>query len=216
MNLLVYKRVLLAFAFGCLIGTLQVRLAAAAPTAQVSEAKEYYDKATAAFALGSYPEAATNYEKAFSLKPDPALLYNAAQAHRLAGNNKRALELYKSYLRVFPQGAAREEATKHADTLSQEKPAPVSQAPVASAPLDPGPAKAELPAVSAPTSPSSSDLQLSTAPVVEPEPSTSLLASPVFWIVTGVLVVGAAVVIGVAASGDKDPSASLGRIGGSN
>ena len=51
--------------------------------------------------------AADNYEKAFALKPDPAVLYNAAQAHRLAGNKQRALDLYQSYLRMYGNDSAR-------------------------------------------------------------------------------------------------------------
>jgi hypothetical protein len=66
------------------------------------EARAYLDKATAAYALNKYAVAAENFEKAFELKPDPALLYNAAQAWRLAGNKERALALYESYLRVYP------------------------------------------------------------------------------------------------------------------
>jgi hypothetical protein len=65
------------------------------------QARGYLDKATAAYALNRYGVAAENFEKAFELKPDPALLYNAAQSYRLAGNKERALELYESYLRVY-------------------------------------------------------------------------------------------------------------------
>ncbi len=41
------------------------------------------------------------FERAFELKADPAILYNAALSHRLAGNKDRALALYQNYLRVF-------------------------------------------------------------------------------------------------------------------
>src|SRR5260370_33236020 len=68
------------------------------------DAKSLFDKGTAAFALGNYDEAANDYEGAFKLKPDPALLYNAAQAHRLAGNKPRALQLYQSYLHLYGKG----------------------------------------------------------------------------------------------------------------
>src|SRR5687767_9372424 len=57
------------------------------------EARAKYEQATGAYALGKYEEAASLYEQAFELKVDQALLYNAAQAHRLAGNTKRAVEL---------------------------------------------------------------------------------------------------------------------------
>ena len=68
-------------------------------------ARAHYDKATAAYALGRYGDAATEFERAFTLKPDPAILYNAAQATRLAGKKERALELYRSYLRVYGRRA---------------------------------------------------------------------------------------------------------------
>ena len=77
-------------------------LAGRAQAGNEEEARAYLDKATAAYALNKYGAAAENFEKAFELKPDPALLYNAAQAWRLAGNKERALALYESYLRVYP------------------------------------------------------------------------------------------------------------------
>ena len=64
-------------------------------------AKALNDKAMAEFGLGDYGPAAEHYEAAFRLKPDGALLYNAAQSHRLAGNKKRALELYRSFVRLY-------------------------------------------------------------------------------------------------------------------
>ena len=54
------------------------------------DARSYLDKATSAYGLGRYAVAAENFEKAYELKPDLALLYNAAQSHRLAGNKQRA------------------------------------------------------------------------------------------------------------------------------
>src|SRR6185437_15135045 len=74
---------------------------ARAQAENVEEARAYVNKATAAYALNHYAVAAENFEKAFELKPDPALLYNAAQSYRLAGNKERALELYESYVRVY-------------------------------------------------------------------------------------------------------------------
>jgi hypothetical protein len=51
---------------------------------KAEQIRDYLDRATAAFALNHFADAADNYEKAFALKPDAAVLYNAAQAHRLA------------------------------------------------------------------------------------------------------------------------------------
>jgi tetratricopeptide (TPR) repeat protein len=68
---------------------------------RISDAKEHWERATGAYALGKFAEAAREYEAAFELKPDPALLYNAAQANRLSGEKKRALLLYQNYLRIY-------------------------------------------------------------------------------------------------------------------
>ena len=83
----------------------------------VDEARAYVEKATAAYALNKYAAAAENFEKAFELKPDPALLYNAAQSYRLAGNKERALALYESYLRVYPKEKKRPEIEGHIKQL---------------------------------------------------------------------------------------------------
>jgi tetratricopeptide (TPR) repeat protein len=63
--------------------------------------QEHYKRGLSAYGLGNYSLAASEYEKAFELDPQPALLYDAAQAHRLAGDKQRALELYQSYLSLF-------------------------------------------------------------------------------------------------------------------
>ena len=75
--------------------------AAEGGASDADEARAYHEKAKAAFALSHYAQAAEFFEKAFELKSDPALLYNAAQSHRLAGNKQRALTLYQNYLRVY-------------------------------------------------------------------------------------------------------------------
>ena len=74
------------------------------------DARELYGEAMAAFGLGHYAAAAEKYEAAFSLRPDPALLYNAAQSYRLAGNKPRALELYRNCLRLYPNFRNAEDA----------------------------------------------------------------------------------------------------------
>ena len=79
---------------------------AAAPAPADGDARAHYRAGTAAYALGRYGDAADEYEKAFALHPDAALLYNAAQAHRMANNKPRALLLYQNYLRLYGEGAS--------------------------------------------------------------------------------------------------------------
>jgi tetratricopeptide (TPR) repeat protein len=84
------------------------------------EARAYFEQGNAAFALGQYGTAATAYEKAFAARPDPALLYNAAQSHRLANNKKRALLLYQNYLSVYGHKMSnKEEVQRHVTMLKQ-------------------------------------------------------------------------------------------------
>ena len=86
--------------------------------ARADDAAVYQQKATAAFGLGEYREAAENFERAYKFHPDPALLYNAAQAHRMGGDKDRALALYENYLHVYGKRDSRaDEVQRHIDDL---------------------------------------------------------------------------------------------------
>jgi hypothetical protein len=205
--------------------------------------RDYLDKATAAFALNRYAVAAENYEKAFELKPDPAVLYNAAQAYRLAGNKERALELYQSYLRMY--GAEkRAEVEKHIENLKQaiEKDhavatsPPTTPAPVGTTHDAPPPApEPATPAPKAETPPAAAQLErpapAAPAPVPTPAPAEptpvlvtpasppanegSIVTKPWFWIVVGGAVVAAAVGgFLLFRKGPSDPTGSLGSLDG--
>ncbi len=95
-------------------------LARPAAAASGKDAKKIYEEATAAFGLGKYAVAAEKYEAAFAIRPDPALLYNAAQSYRLAGNKPRALELYRNYVRLYPDGSNANDARSHVAALKKE------------------------------------------------------------------------------------------------
>jgi tetratricopeptide (TPR) repeat protein len=66
------------------------------------QAREHFQRGSKYFQLGRFKEAVKEYEAAFELVDDPALLYNIAQAHRLDNNPERALFFYKSYLSRLP------------------------------------------------------------------------------------------------------------------
>ena len=83
------------------------------------DSQQLYQEATAAFGLGRYAEAAEKYEGAFSLRPEPALLYNAAQSYRLAGVKPRAAELYRNYLRLYPDAPHAADARAHVANLQK-------------------------------------------------------------------------------------------------
>jgi len=93
-------------------------LAGATPAWAKDDPRIHFELGTKAFALGRYAEAADEYEKAYDLKPDAALLYNAAQARRLSGNKQRALLLYQSYITVHgAQVGNRREVERHIAAL---------------------------------------------------------------------------------------------------
>ena len=112
------RPVLFAVAFGMLLASATAR-AAEGGSSGADEARAYHEKAKAAFALSHYAQAAEFFEKAFELKSDPALLYHAAQAHRLAGNKERALTLYENYLRVYGRDERRPQIESRIEELKK-------------------------------------------------------------------------------------------------
>lgn len=76
------------------------------------QARVHFQRGTNAFDLGRYDEAIREYEAAYSHERDPALLYNIAQAARLAGHDERALRLYKAYLQAAPSSLERTEVMR--------------------------------------------------------------------------------------------------------
>lgn len=212
-----------------------------ASDSKAQQVRDYLDKATAAFALNRYAVAAENYEKAFELKPDPAVLYNAAQAYRLAGNKERALELYQSYLRMYGT-EKRAEVEKHVEDLKQaiEKdhavatsppttpapvgtthdappPAPEPAAQPAPGPEPPAATNAESPppvAVAAAPKPAEPTPVLVTQASPPPEQG-SIVTKPWFWVVVGGAVVAAAVGgFLLFRPGPSDPTGSLPALSG--
>lgn len=72
------------------------------------EAKQHYERATRLYDVGKYSEAIDEYEKAYELSGQAALLYNIAQAYRLADQPEQAVRAYKNYLRKDPKTKVRE------------------------------------------------------------------------------------------------------------
>jgi tetratricopeptide (TPR) repeat protein len=73
--------------------------------ADAERARLLYVEGKVHYASGRYDEAIAAFERSYALSQLPALLFNLAQAHRLAGvgHCRRALALYKSYLVAVPQ-----------------------------------------------------------------------------------------------------------------
>lgn len=202
--------------------------------ASSKDARRVYDEATAAFGLGRYAEAAEKYEAAFSLRPDPALLYNAAQAYRLAGNRARALELYRNYVRLYPEGTNAEDARSHVAALKKAiedertpSAAPVApaHAPLASpastpppatmpAPVEtPMPVAASLPSAAPPAA--DSNVPMVSQPGTAGDEQKPLTRQTWFWVAIGAaaVLVGTTVIL-LGTRGESFPDATLGQARG--
>lgn len=100
-----------AVAWAALLFSL-LSLSAAAHADDTAEARDHFRKGSKAFDLGHYQEAVKEYEAAYSLREDPALLFNIAQAYRLDGDNQNAIRVYKSFLHRMPDAPNRAEVER--------------------------------------------------------------------------------------------------------
>jgi hypothetical protein len=157
-------------------------------------------QAAAAFNLGHYDEAASLYEEAYKLVPDPILLYNLGQSYRQANQLDKALIAYRSYLRTAPDDAPNRAKVQQwvaelewtsdiqAKTAAQkaapnkEPPAPAVPAPVVPQPPEPQISREQI---SPPSTPARSDL-VSQAPKVEEPPSSASRKKWAPWVGIGI------------------------------
>lgn len=87
---------------------------------QLDQAQEHYAKGKAHHDAGEYDQAAAEYAKSYELSKLPVLLYNMAQVERLGGHAEQALEHYKQYLEVDPNGPGAERAREFVDAITTE------------------------------------------------------------------------------------------------
>jgi hypothetical protein len=93
--------------------------AAAKPTpAQTSAAK--VEKARALKAAGSYADAIVELEAAYALTPDPELVFEIGECHRLAASRDEAIAAYRRYLDAAPSGASAKAAQTAIDELTAQ------------------------------------------------------------------------------------------------
>jgi tetratricopeptide (TPR) repeat protein len=80
--------------------------AAPSPDA-VAEARQHYERGMTHYQLGEFTAAVGEFKQAYALSPAPGLLFNLAQASRLAKQYEQALYFYRTYLRVAPEAPNR-------------------------------------------------------------------------------------------------------------
>jgi tetratricopeptide (TPR) repeat protein len=76
-------------------------------------AKQLAAKGRAAHAAGAYGDAILAYREAYGIAPSPSLLFNIAQAYRLAGNCHAAVQMYRRYIAEGPEQQVRSLAETH-------------------------------------------------------------------------------------------------------
>jgi tetratricopeptide (TPR) repeat protein len=84
-----------------------------------ASAREHFKKGSSFFDVGRFGEAAQEYEQAYQLKNDPALLFNLGQAYRFNGDYAKAIVAYKSFLRHVPNAPNAAEVQQHIADLQK-------------------------------------------------------------------------------------------------
>jgi tetratricopeptide (TPR) repeat protein len=80
--------------------------------AQKDEVKLHYQRATRAYDLQKYLEAIDEYQKAYEISGDPPMLYNIAQAYRLADQPAESARYYRRFLQRMPSARNREDVER--------------------------------------------------------------------------------------------------------
>lgn len=193
--------------WGALVFLLVMTMTATVRAQNVSSARLHYQRGTTYYDLGRYHEAAKEYEAAFELKDDPALLFNIAQAYRLAHEYADAVRAYRAYLRRLPNAdnATEVEARIHEmqELINQQR-STEQRPPLGTI------APTMKPAESPPPATTAAATATATAPERKP-----LYKKWWLWTAVGVVAVGAAVGIGVgvAVANQNSFNATLGHVG---
>jgi tetratricopeptide (TPR) repeat protein len=152
-----------------------------------AQSKALYDEGSRAYKAGDYPRAIELFLAAYDLSHVPAILFNVAQAYRLAGTCDRALEYYRRSLEEEPEAANRaevEERITEMERCAEEKAARQREA--AEPDDDPGSAVAASPSEDASTPPN-----VVSAPAPErPPPRRSILPLVTVGVGTAAAVAG--------------------------
>jgi tetratricopeptide (TPR) repeat protein len=74
---------------------------------KVQEARQHYERGMTHYQLGEFTAAVEEFKAAYALSQAPGLLFNLAQASRLAKQYERAVYFYRTFLRVQPDAPNR-------------------------------------------------------------------------------------------------------------
>lgn len=83
------------------------------------KARDLVDRGRAYHDAGDYPDAIAAFREAYTLAPSPGLLFNLAQAYRLAGQCDDAAWMYRRFLDTKPDPTQRALAEQHLATVER-------------------------------------------------------------------------------------------------
>ena len=84
------------------------------------EAHQHFKQGREFLEAGAYVEAITEFEASLSLMPFPELIFNIAQAYRLKGDAKHAIERYRRFVEISPDDPIADEARTHIAALTKQ------------------------------------------------------------------------------------------------
>jgi len=163
-----------------LVPVVVLLLGAGAGTAgadDTASARQHYQTGTRLFEVGEYRKALEEFRAAHVAKPDPAFLYNSAQCHRLLGERREALTLYRRFLTLDPQSPKRPLVEKQIRELE-----------LATAPPSPAP-------------PGGLALAARTEPAAPPRQDAPLYKRWWLWAAVGAVAAGAVAAVALSAGG---------------
>jgi hypothetical protein len=157
------------------------------------EARRHFMAGTQALKAGEYNRAAEEYRLAYQFKNDPLIIYNIAQALRLAGDPAGAIHNYEWYLRERPQATQRAQIEEHLRALRAEL---LNQTTLPSPPP-----------VMAPSEPASQSAVVVAAP---PPARKPIYKRWWLWTTVGVVAVGVGLGLGLGLGLPRAPDAHFG------
>lgn len=140
---------------------------------QKQQMKRFYERATRAYDVGKYAEAIEDYQRAYEIGGDPAMLYNIAQSYRLSDQPTEAVRFYRRYLLRSPNARNRDDVERkitELEKLIEERRAAAAAAPKPTEPAR-SPETTAGPVPTAPSQPMTSPPAASTAPILDQSPS---------------------------------------------
>ena len=107
-----------------------------APWDNAQRARELFRQGGARYYVGDYEGSLALFQKAYELSSEAALLFNIAQANRLAGHCQKALENYRLFVKLDPTSDLRPAAEQRIEALSVtcQKENPPGEVPLLTAP----------------------------------------------------------------------------------